>query len=112
MEAAETLEQAVVREVAEEAGVKVDLGSVCYVKSQPWPFPRSLMLAFTAQAVPRQAPAELPVRPPLALSAVIRGFCRGGAVKVDPRFVCCVKFQPLPFGPSLMLAFTAQAVPR
>ncbi|HEX7107357.1 MAG TPA: NAD(+) diphosphatase [Acidothermaceae bacterium] len=48
VEAGETLEEAVVREVAEEVGVVVD--GVRYVESQPWPFPSSLMLAFTAHA--------------------------------------------------------------
>jgi NAD+ diphosphatase len=48
VEAGETLEHAVVREVAEEVGVTVD--DVRYVASQPWPFPSSLMLAFTARA--------------------------------------------------------------
>lgn len=48
VEAGETLEAAVVREVAEEVGVVVD--DVRYVESQPWPFPSSLMLAFTAHA--------------------------------------------------------------
>ncbi len=48
VEAGETLEEAVVREVAEEVGVPVD--DVRYVESQPWPFPSSLMLAFTAHA--------------------------------------------------------------
>lgn len=38
----------VAREVAEEVGVVVD--DVRYVESQPWPFPSSLMLAFTAHA--------------------------------------------------------------
>jgi len=48
VEPGETVEAAVVREVAEEAGVKVvDLD---YVGSQPWPFPASLMLAFYARA--------------------------------------------------------------
>ena len=42
----ETLEGAVIREVAEEVGVVVD--EVQYVGSQPWPFPRSLMLGFRA----------------------------------------------------------------
>ena len=32
------------------AGVEVDLGSVRYHSSQPWPFPQSLMLGFTAAA--------------------------------------------------------------
>jgi NAD+ diphosphatase len=43
-----------VREVAEEAGIAVD--AVEYVTSQPWPFPSSLMLAFTARAEPDAVP--------------------------------------------------------
>jgi len=50
VEPGESLEQAVAREVAEEAGVRVDLGTVTYVASQPWPFPASLMLGFLARA--------------------------------------------------------------
>lgn len=42
----ESLEEAVAREVAEEAGVEIGLPR--YVASQPWPFPSSLMLGFTA----------------------------------------------------------------
>ncbi|MCZ7416664.1 MULTISPECIES: NAD(+) diphosphatase [unclassified Streptomyces] len=49
VEPGESLENAVIREVAEEAGVTV--GSVEYVASQPWPFPTSLMLGFMARAV-------------------------------------------------------------
>src|SRR5690625_6450699 len=41
-----SLEGAVAREVAEEVGVDVE--EVQYVGSQPWPFPRSLMLGFRA----------------------------------------------------------------
>ncbi|MDX1433001.1 MAG: NAD(+) diphosphatase [Gammaproteobacteria bacterium] len=48
VEPGETLEQAVVREVGEETGVHV--GAVHYQSSQPWPFPSSLMLGFTATA--------------------------------------------------------------
>lgn len=48
VEPGESIEQAVVREVAEEAGVAV--GEVEYVASQPWPFPSSLMLGFMARA--------------------------------------------------------------
>ena len=44
----ESLEQAVHREVAEETGLR--LSGVRYVASQPWPFPRSLMLGFVARA--------------------------------------------------------------
>jgi len=49
LEPGETLEQAVVREVAEETGIAV--ADIRYVASQPWPFPASLMVAFTARAV-------------------------------------------------------------
>ncbi|MDF2254634.1 NAD(+) diphosphatase [Streptantibioticus ferralitis] len=48
VEPGESIEQAVVREVFEEAGVQV--GEVSYVASQPWPFPSSLMLGFMARA--------------------------------------------------------------
>ncbi len=47
VEPGESLEDALVREVEEEAGVRV---SECeYHSSQPWPFPASLMLGFTAR---------------------------------------------------------------
>lgn len=46
VEIGETLEEAVVREVQEEAGVKVT--NVTYFASQPWPFPSSLMLGYFA----------------------------------------------------------------
>ncbi|EKM6459282.1 NAD(+) diphosphatase [Cronobacter dublinensis] len=46
VEVGETLEQAVAREVMEESSIRVK--NLRYVTSQPWPFPRSLMTAFTA----------------------------------------------------------------
>ena len=46
VEPGEDLEGSVVREVKEEVGVDVD--SVRYVGSQPWPFPHSLMVGFRA----------------------------------------------------------------
>jgi NAD+ diphosphatase len=46
VEPGEALEEAVAREVLEESGVVV--GRPRYVDSQPWPFPASLMLGFTA----------------------------------------------------------------
>jgi NAD+ diphosphatase len=48
-EAGESLEDAVVREVEEEAGVR--LQDIAYRGSQAWPYPRSLMLGFRAAVV-------------------------------------------------------------
>jgi NAD+ diphosphatase len=47
VEAGESLEEAVAREVLEESGIEVR--DTRYVSSQPWPFPSSLMLGFTAR---------------------------------------------------------------
>ena len=47
VEAGETVEQAVQREIMEETGVTVK--NIRYLSSQPWPFPNSLMLAFEAE---------------------------------------------------------------
>lgn len=52
VEPGETLEQAVVREVHEETDVRVS--TVHYQSSQPWPFPGSIMLGFTAEAGNRE----------------------------------------------------------
>jgi NAD+ diphosphatase len=54
VEPGESAEQAVVREVAEETGIAVR--DVRYVASQPWPFPASLMLGFTAVCDPDVVP--------------------------------------------------------
>ncbi len=48
VEPGESIEEAVARELMEEAGTKVD--NVRYVASQPWPFPGSLMIACLADA--------------------------------------------------------------
>ncbi|MFQ3623446.1 MAG: NAD(+) diphosphatase [Acetobacteraceae bacterium] len=47
VEPGESLEEAVAREVREEAGLRVR--DVRYHSSQPWPFPSSIMLGFTAE---------------------------------------------------------------
>ncbi|MEE2031241.1 NAD(+) diphosphatase [Rhodococcus chondri] len=52
VEAGESLESCVAREIREEVGV--DVREVHYLGSQPWPFPRSLMLGFAATADPDQ----------------------------------------------------------
>jgi NAD+ diphosphatase len=76
VEVGETLEQAVAREVAEEAGIAVE--DIRYFGSQPWPFSGSLMIGFTARwaggeiaADPTEladagwfAPDALPIVPP------------------------------------------------
>ncbi len=49
VEPGESLADAVVREVAEEVGVTVT--DVTYLGDQPWPFPASLMVGFTARAL-------------------------------------------------------------
>jgi NAD+ diphosphatase len=60
VEPGETLEEAVAREVLEESGIEV--AQPAYVASQPWPFPSSLMIGFSAVGVggePRPGDHEL-----------------------------------------------------
>ena len=60
VEPGEALEEAVAREVFEEAGIRV--GAVHYHSSQPWPFPASIMLGFYAEALTEEItidPSEL-----------------------------------------------------
>jgi NAD+ diphosphatase len=54
VEPGESLEDAVAREVFEETGIRVREAD--YHSSQPWPFPSSLMIGYTAVAEPGQAP--------------------------------------------------------
>ncbi len=49
LEPGETIEEAVRREVKEEAGIRI--GRVAYHSSQPWPFPSSLMIGCHAEAL-------------------------------------------------------------
>jgi NAD+ diphosphatase len=56
VEAGESLEACVAREICEEVGV--DVTDIRYLGSQAWPFPRSLMIGFSAVADPAQ-----PLRP-------------------------------------------------
>jgi NAD+ diphosphatase len=57
VEAGESLTAAVIREIYEEAGVRVV--EPTYLASQAWPFPYSLMLGFTAKVDPQHAKSEL-----------------------------------------------------
>ena len=50
VEPCESVRTCAVREVAEETGLRVE--SVELVASQPWPFPRSLMLGYRARLAP------------------------------------------------------------
>ena len=56
VEPGESLEEAVAREVFEEAGLTIN--EVTYMASQPWPFPASLMLGYRATAVTTQIKIE------------------------------------------------------
>jgi NAD+ diphosphatase len=49
VEAGETLEECAIREVREEVGIEIT--NLRYFRSQSWPFPNSLMVAFTADYV-------------------------------------------------------------
>jgi NAD+ diphosphatase len=49
LEPGESIEEAVAREIMEEAGVRI--GTVRYVASQPWPFPSQLMMACVGEAL-------------------------------------------------------------
>ena len=56
VEPGETIEEAVRRELMEEASVKV--AAVTYYATQPWPFPSSLMIGCFAKAESREAKAD------------------------------------------------------
>lgn len=83
VEAGESMEAAVIREVAEEAGVEVS--DVRYRGSQAWPYPRSLMVGFLATAVDDDA-----ARPDGDEIAAVRWFTRdeiGAALRGDTEVV-------------------------
>lgn len=72
VEAGESLEAAVHREMEEEAGVRVT--HLRYVASQPWPFPRSLMIGFIAELADDQRSDD--VTPDETEIAALRWFTR------------------------------------
>lgn len=76
VEPGENLEQCVIREIKEEVGV--DITDVAYFGSQPWPFPNSLMVGFTA----RYAGGELVLQEEEIVEA---GWYRADALPPCPR---------------------------
>jgi NAD+ diphosphatase len=87
VEPGETFEQAVVREVFEEAGVRVPVDRIEYRASQPWPFPSSIMIAFTAHT---HAQASVPDGDEIAQTAWFSraeflAAATAGTLRVPPR---------------------------
>jgi NAD+ diphosphatase len=80
IEAGESAEQAVAREIFEESGARV--ADIRYMTSQPWPFPRSFMMGFRAKLAPGADPDALSPDP-TELSEV-RWFSRGELRETPP----------------------------
>jgi len=72
IEAGESAEQAVEREIWEEAQLRVS--DIRYVTSQPWPFPRSFMMGFSARPAPGADPTA--VQPDPTELSELRWFTR------------------------------------
>nr|WP_075743425.1 MULTISPECIES: NAD(+) diphosphatase [Actinoalloteichus] len=98
VEMGESLEACVAREIAEEIGVSIS--DIRYLGSQPWPFPRSLMVGFAAVADPSDelipADGEIEaahwvsrhqVRDALAEGGTAHGFTLPGAASIAHRML-------------------------
>ena len=84
LEPGESLEQAVAREVLEEAGVRIRAAH--YAASQPWPFPSALMVGFRAEADPQPAQVGAELEAAQWFSAPeLRELTASGAMQVSPR---------------------------
>ena len=84
LEPGESLEQTVVREVMEEAGVRVR--DCQYLASQPWPFPSALMLGFRASADPQPVAVGAELEDARWFSASeLRELVASGEMKLSPR---------------------------
>jgi NAD+ diphosphatase len=87
VEHGESLEEAVAREVKEEAGV--DVGPPVYVASQPWPFPTSLMVGFIAPwraGEPRRIDDELEDLRWFMRAEIVAAAREEGPFGLPPRF--------------------------
>lgn len=85
VEPGESLEEAVRREVREEAGIRC--GRVHYLAAQPWPFPSSLMIGFLAEALTEEItidPKELAEARWFARHEVREMVARSAAGSDDP----------------------------
>lgn len=87
VEPGETFEQAVVREVLEESGVHVPVEKVQYRATQPWPFPSSIMIAFTAptHAQPTQPDGEEIAETIWVSRDEFRAAADAGNLRIPPR---------------------------
>lgn len=84
VEPGESLEDAVVREVFEEAGVR--LKSLRYQSSQPWPFPASTMAGFYAEAESREIKTDEELEDARWFTpAQIRRELEAGRLRLSPR---------------------------
>lgn len=86
VEPGETFEQAVVREVFEEAGVRIPVDQVRYRATQPWPFPASIMIAFTAHthAQPSRPDGEEIADTTWFSRAQFRAAAEAGRLRIPP----------------------------
>jgi NAD+ diphosphatase len=87
VEAGESAEQALFREIEEEVGIRID--SARYLGSQPWPFPSSLMLGYRAAVAgtgPQPQPDGLEIAEARWFSrAQLREEADAGLVRLPPR---------------------------
>ena len=85
VEAGETLESAVVREVKEETSI--DVTDITYLGNQPWPFPASLMLGFSARAQTTDIVVDGTeiVEAHWFSKSELRAACESGTVRIPPK---------------------------
>lgn len=86
VEAGESAEAALAREIKEESGIDIDPESIQYLGSQPWPFPNSLMLGYRAQAksFKIKVDGEEIVEAQWFSKTEFETACQSGALKLPP----------------------------